>query len=1221
MKIEVTASHEPPEVRQRVSGEEKLRIVAETVQVVAQSGPSELSDVLKHVTCAASRIADADEGTLFLFDFASDELHVAARDGDGEMVPERIKVGEGTPIDFAFQHSDETAISDDAIIASDGRTNALRSIPLESASNRLGLICLCARRDQLEVGSEERYLLRILASQAALAIEREQRRDEALRFSHALSQLYETSRTLSQPEDASRILEAIAQSALIISKADLIVLYEYFEEPGDVRIPPTVAGESRQKDVLSSRSIEVIHERSAVFRVLGREKPFYADDAPADWIEAGLIDSDAFAARENVKSSAGIPLRIDKERVGVLFINYRKPVHFSRDLKGYFERFANQAALAIGNARFFLRAERYSRNLTVLNEIGRELSSDITLDNEQIARLIDEQTQRVLETPNFFLCLHDEEEEQLQLVYIRDQHDVPENLSPDLQNGLAAYVWRTGESLLATREQQQKLFDDGKAKLVGTPSAIWLGAPMKINQKTLGAIVVQSYNEEAAYAEEHKELLTTVAAQAAIAITNSQLIRESNQRRVELTTLLTLWKTFRTQKLPLEKILSETLERILKLGTYDAGLLFLLSPGQDELKVFAASSKFDDYRGISLRLGEGLPGRVALSGEPMLVNDYDRWEGRPEVYDRFENGPPRAMVGVPLIWKESVVGVITLATRDEEFHFSQSDVHLLQRIADPVAIIIQSARDTAFRRALIDRGPNAIIAFDPRGHVTEFNAEAERILDYSREEALGKRAADLYWGGRNEATRLARLVETEERIDAEETFGRSRENKKIPIALSAARLHQEGDIPMGSVGGLEDLRLSALRGRTLRLVRAILDIERENDDDEMIDMIVLHAIDLLYADAGCLLNYDSGEDRYDMASCIDCDDACLEKLMSEPVQARIRELRKLDRDDIRIAAPGEEDWPRLLQRSKSSSLAFIQSPSRLLGALIVDSEEEDHFIADREMLTFLASQASIAINRVQLRSEKEQEQKQKKKAQHQLMVSANAIVIGQISTSFIHEAKNALNAMSLNVLSLGRAINREPELKSKTRYAEQLDVIESEIKRINDLALRLQRFTRQGLAPVKRANHLNQIITRTLDLLKSVLESKNLKCETKLDGSLDIPHRGVGNPIEVDDDQIQQVLMNLILNAAHASAQRGKIVVESSNHLDRVEIGVTDYGKGISGADRHGIFDPFFTTREGGTGLGLYISKLLVEDNHGGRIEIRSSLNKGSTFSVILPRG
>jgi signal transduction histidine kinase len=141
-------------------------------------------------------------------------------------------------------------------------------------------------------------------------------------------------------------------------------------------------------------------------------------------------------------------------------------------------------------------------------------------------------------------------------------------------------------------------------------------------------------------------------------------------------------------------------------------------------------------------------------------------------------------------------------------------------------------------------------------------------------------------------------------------------------------------------------------------------------------------------------------------------------------------------------------------------------------------------------------------------------------------------------------------------------------------------------------------------------------------LLESTLRSKKIKCELKLDASLGSPAgKGKGHPVKVDEHQVQQVLMNLILNAVAASSERQPIIIETRNHPERVECRIRDYGSGIPAEVRKNLFEPFFTTKKDGVGLGLYLSRILIADNHGGSIEIESSSpGKGTTFAIRLPK-
>lgn len=106
--------------------------------------------------------------------------------------------------------------------------------------------------------------------------------------------------------------------------------------------------------------------------------------------------------------------------------------------------------------------------------------------------------------------------------------------------------------------------------------------------------------------------------------------------------------------------------------------------------------------------------------------------------------------------------------------------------------------------------------------------------------------------------------------------------------------------------------------------------------------------------------------------------------------------------------------------------------------------------------------------------------------------------------------------------------------------------------------------------------------------------------------------------VEHDSDQIHQLLLNLLLNAAQAIDGEGTIRVEISLLKGDAAITVVDTGRGIAPEHLPNIFRPFYTTKGNGTGLGLSIARRTVEDHHG-RIEATSELGRGTTFSVVLP--
>jgi PAS domain S-box-containing protein len=1190
--------------------------------------PRLLTDIAELVRVAVS----ADLAGVYVLDHITNEIYSVAQSGppDPVVLPARRKLGDemapadillGNPLPPDEEPGQPVRLSD-----------SLLAFPLSVGQRAIGLLYLHSRRERLEVDEEGVDLLTVLACQAAMLIDRRNQLLDSRRLREwlgAFSEILDAGRMLGSAEDLESLLRRIAERALEISRADFVVLYEYFAERGDVGMPPVLAGTMHDADVLTGKGQVIPHKSSVVFRLLDRETSVFAESAPGDWIDRGLISAEAAAdqrsifQREQVRSSAGVPLFVDRRPVGVLFLNYRRPISFSREFREHFGLFASQAALALSNARLFLRSTRLSRNFETLNEIGRELGTAVTLDIQEIGRRIEEQTRRVIDRPNFALCLCEgsPQDKQLKLAYMRDQYDDPETLAVNLQKGLAAYVCRTGESLLATREDQLRLFKQDEAELVGRPSEVWLGAPLRVRDNIVGVLFVQDYEDETALTEEDRHLLTAIASHAAVVVDNSRLLREAQEQVDELKALLKLSQDLRSGRLTLRELLVSVLDDLCILSSCNGSFLYLLDVGDKErLNVLAASSVYKDLIDESLRFGQGMAGKIAEQRQPLATRFYSDWEEKaPFSTKRSAAVVPNQVCGVPLFWKEELFGVLTLSsTAPRELterafqEFTRRAFNVLERFAGPITIAVRNALDSSFLQALIAGGPTAIVAIDRKGRIIEFNEAAGQIFGYEPGSLLGRSVSDLYWGAFPEAQRVGRRVYKEGRLQIE-IFGRGSRDERIPLLLSASRLTSAEREVLGSVGVLEDLRLTSLRGRTQELVQAINEINEAEDLDKILGFTVLHAAALMRADAACLflregesflVHWPSAQGPFGG----DAEDRA--RFQDEAVWRLLTQVVKDDSSRPLSVPEPQSPVLRLSEASRSAFLVPISTKTRSLGVLLLESEEAEHFVAHQDLLAVLASQAAVAISRAQLLQ-------QERLTREGLLVSANAIMVGQIATSFIHEAKNALSSSQLTVENLRDELGREPDLKAKRDYTDRLSTVELGIRRINDLARRLQRFTHVGLSPQKGTFYLNEVVTTVLELVEDELRSKKISCDLRLDPSLG---KGYGHSIVIDEMQIQQVLINLLLNAVAASYERGRLLIETRHHpaAQRVEFRLTDYGKGISEEERRRLFEPFFTTKEEGVGLGLYISRILVVENHGGSIEISSSLGHGATFSVML---
>ncbi len=186
---------------------------------------------------------------------------------------------------------------------------------------------------------------------------------------------------------------------------------------------------------------------------------------------------------------------------------------------------------------------------------------------------------------------------------------------------------------------------------------------------------------------------------------------------------------------------------------------------------------------------------------------------------------------------------------------------------------------------------------------------------------------------------------------------------------------------------------------------------------------------------------------------------------------------------------------------------------------------------------------------------------------------------------------------------------------SDDQVKQNLDTIRAETERIAHIVQGLLTFSRKSRQDKIEAVDLNETLARTLMLSEHQLTVGNVRVKRDLHPNLPT--------VQACPGELQQVFMNLIINAAHhAMPDGGELHVRSGTIPDgRVFVDIEDTGSGISPEDINRIFDPFFTTKDEGqgTGLGLSVSRNIIE-SHGGEIGVQSTVNQGTTFRVILPR-
>ena len=251
-----------------------------------------------------------------------------------------------------------------------------------------------------------------------------------------------------------------------------------------------------------------------------------------------------------------------------------------------------------------------------------------------------------------------------------------------------------------------------------------------------------------------------------------------------------------------------------------------------------------------------------------------------------------------------------------------------------------------------------------------------------------------------------------------------------------------------------------------------------------------------------------------------------------------------------------------------------------------------------------------------LESKVAERSRQLQSAQQKLQTNDRLASLGQLAASVAHEINNPISGV-LNLSMLMQRILKEDGIPAGrvAEFRKYLTQVTQETTRVGHIVSDLLSFSRRG-KPQRTEADLNRLIRSTVSLVDHKLKLANMALELKLASSL--PH------VLCDAGQIQQVVLNLVLNAAEAMQAHGAgtVTVETQAGEDgkSVVLSVSDAGEGIPPELLPRIFDPFFTTKSDGkgVGLGLAVSYGIVQA-HSGEIEVRSRPGEGTVFTVTLP--
>ncbi|MDQ2666143.1 MAG: PAS domain S-box protein [Gemmatimonadota bacterium] len=916
------------------------------------------------------------------------------------------------------------------------------------------------------------------------------------------------------------------------------------------------------------------------------------------------------------------------------------------------ELFAQQVAGMIEHASLMQLAERRALRLQNLHEVGKSLAR--SLDEPTILRTLAAQIENVLPVSTVVVLTAGVSGPPWPRILRHAGKEVDEIFTPIPLRTIAERAAKT------------------QAEARGGSA---LAVPCVIGPVTVAALVVES-SSGVPLDSADTNLLVTIAAQAAAAISNARLYAESIRQRRQAEALADVVHAV-GESLRIERVLPLILRHAAALLRTDGATIALLRG--DTLEVTAGLGAGKLLEGTRLALNGSMAGRAVRTGTSIIRDDV---HSDPDTFmPSAAAARIRNAIVVPLLSVQGPVGALSVFNRNAPFLVE--DAELLQRLADQVSVAVVNARlfeevaeATREWAVAFDSIGSGMVLLDGRGRIQRTNAQARELMKVHREEeVLGHDFHQALFGDDNSCDECIHLAAI-----AQGTVQRGTHDDQVwgRIFNMTAAPHPLG----GAVVTFDDVTAHRALAERYRLV-----VETSRDaivitNRDRVIVFANRAAYELHGRGADLIGFNGGEamPADQRAAVREHEDRALagepqsyegvilrpdgERRIVAISTAPLRELGEVtgvvaslrdvtDERRARDAVVRSESRYRNLVESASDAIFTVDRAGRfsavnrslergvgrarasLIGehfSVLVDAR--DLAAAERLLMeTFEGARSRGAIRYLGPGGE----------VRHGSVITSPVVegqeIVGalgilrddtdeqRLAEQLLQQEKlvavgqlvsgvaHELNNPLAGVMAFAQILLSGPAgLDDDARLA--AETIHQEAKRAAKIVSSLLTFARQQPAE-RRATQLNEIVTDTLELRRYATRTAGVQVTTDLDVTLPITW--------ADPFQLQQVVLNLLVNAEQALAEvngERRIVIRTALTRGGSEIllSISDNGPGIDSERIDRIFNPFFTTKPvgQGTGLGLSISDGIVHE-HGGRIRVESVPTKGASFFVELP--
>ena len=387
-----------------------------------------------------------------------------------------------------------------------------------------------------------------------------------------------------------------------------------------------------------------------------------------------------------------VPLPGSEHPVGWLALGLRRSGenYAAQDL-GFLDQISSAATVAIERAQVIFNLERRVREMNILARVAQGVNVTVAFDD--ILELIYAQTGQALPVKDFHITLYNKESDYYYFAFCLEKDDRltgRENLPLYPNTDLSPEVIRSRRAILTPdygRECQARSITPLSPGIYS-----WVGVPLNTGAETIGSLSVGSREAGVVYTSSQQELLQAIAEQAAGAIVKARLFQETERRARQLATLNDITRQL-TGTLETEPLLQNILDSAVTILNCEAGSLFLVDETTDEL-IFSATAGpvAQNLAGQRLAPGTGIVGEAVLTRKPVITNNVEQTSAWSASTDKTTGFTTRAILAVPMLIKERVIGVVEVINRKDGLPFAEDDLNLISAFAGQAAVAIENAR-------------------------------------------------------------------------------------------------------------------------------------------------------------------------------------------------------------------------------------------------------------------------------------------------------------------------------------------------------------------------------------------------------------------------------------------------------------------------------------------------------------------------------------------------